>query len=326
MINELPFRKMREENEIVIIAWRRLSRRSQLLSKALNAKLWFFPDKVYYIRAFLKMLFTVIREKPRIILVQLPQGPLLLEALLLKKMLKKCKVVADVHTGFLITTDWRGLLLNAPFVKFLRKADLILVHNNSQLDLIPSSLQAKTLVVFDPWYLIGSDEERKGKQGNYMVFPSSFAADEPLEEVINSISLLDIPIKMYVTGNWRRNPRIVRHASDKVIFTGYLANGEYYKLLSNAAAVLTGTKREYTSLMSAWEAIAYAKPLALTKTNTLKSLFEDYAVFYDWRDSKSIANAIKTVLSMKPNLLTREKLRLKTLESIKMLKREIDLR
>ncbi|MBS7620678.1 glycosyltransferase [Candidatus Bathyarchaeota archaeon] len=308
--------------EIGIIAWKKLSRRSQLLSKAVNAKLWFFPDKVPYIRAFLDTLRVVVRENPRIIIVQLPQGPLLFEALLLK-MLKKCEVVADVHTGFLVSTGWKGLLLNFLFVKFLRYADLILVHNSFQLHLIPCSLRIKTLVVFDPWYLISDEENRIDKQGDYIVFPSSFAPDEPLEEVLKSIEFFDIPVKMYITGDWSKKPEIIKHASDKVIFTGYLTNEEYYKLLSNAAAVLTGTKREYTSLMSAWEAVAYAKPLALTETGTLKSLFSGYAVFYDWKDSKSIANAIKSVLSLKPNMLIREELKLRTLESIKMLNQRL---
>ncbi|MEM2738748.1 MAG: hypothetical protein QXK93_07185 [Candidatus Bathyarchaeia archaeon] len=308
--------------DTVIIAWKKLSRRSQLLSKAINAKLWFFPDKVPYIRAFLSTLRIVMQENPRTIIVQLPQGPLLFEALLLK-MLKKCKVIADVHTGFLVSTGWKGLLLNFLFVKFLRYADLILVHNSFQLRLIPCSLRIKTLVVFDPWYLISDKKKCMGKQGDYIVIPSSFAPDEPLEEVLKSVDFFDIPVKLYVTGDWSRKPGIIKHASDKVIFTGYLTNEEYYKLLSNAAAVLTGTKREYTSLMSAWEAVAYAKPLALTETDTLKSLFNGYAVFYDWKDSRSIANAIKVVLNIKPNLLLRKELKLKTLESIKMLNHEL---
>ncbi|MGB9694312.1 MAG: glycosyltransferase, partial [Fervidobacterium sp.] len=194
-----------------------------------------------------------------------------------------------------------------------------------QLNLIPFDLRAKAIVVFDPWYLIDVDEERKIKRSNYIVFPSSFAPDEPLEEVINSINSFDIHVKMYVTGDWRRQPRIVRYASDKIIFTGYLSNEKYHELLSNAAAIVTGTKREYTSLMSAWEAVAYAKPLALTETSTLESLFGNYAVFYDWRNGRSIADAIKTVLGLKLNRVAREELKARTLKSVDMLKRKLKI-
>jgi hypothetical protein len=307
-----------------IIAWKRLSRRSELLSKALGAQLWFFSDNIPYIRAFFNTLRNVVNKKPKIIIVQLPQGPLLLEAFFLK-MLMKQKIVADVHTGFLITTEWKGLLLNVPFLKFLRAADLIIAHNEFQLNLIPSDLRDKTLVVLDPWHLIIDNKgNNKSEQGGYIVFPASFASDEPLEEVINSINSFNIDVKMYITGNWKRQSKIMKYASDHIIFTGYLQSGEYNKLLSKATAIITGTKREYTSLMSGWEAVAYAKPLALTETGTLKSLFKDYAVFYDWKNNKSIAEAIKEILISKPNMAAREKLRLRTLGSLEMLNNKLE--
>jgi len=315
---------MRMRNgKIVVVAWRKLSRRSQLISKALNAEIWFFRDEIPYVRASLDTLFALIKKRPYTIIVQLPQGPLLFEALLLK-LWKKCNVVADVHTGFLVATDWKGLLLNAPFIRFLRRVDLILVHNDLMLDLIPKDLRAKTLVVFDPWHLI-CEEKHEAEQGNYIVFPASFASDEPLEEVISSINSSNLDVKMYVTGNWGRRPEIIKYASDKVIFTGYLRDDDYHRLLLNAKAIITGTKREYTSLMSAWEAVAYAKPLALSKTKTLESLFMGYATFYDWKDNISIINALKTILSSSPNLQVREKLKTKALKSIDNLKRRLDV-
>jgi hypothetical protein len=77
--------------------------------------------------------------------------------------------------------------------------------------------------------------------------------------------------------------------------------------------------------MSAWEAIAYVKPLALTKTKTLENLFKDYAVFYDWRDSRNIVDALKTVLSSKPDLRARERLKIKALNGIGMLKNRLEV-
>jgi glycosyltransferase involved in cell wall biosynthesis len=191
--------------------------------------------------------------------------------------------------------------------------------------LIPTSFRDKTLVVFDPWHLaIDSEGNGESEKGDYIVFPASFASDEPLEEVIKSINSFNIDVKMYITGNWKRQPEIMKYASDRVIFTGYLPSGKYNKLLSKATAIITGTKREYTSLMSSWEAVAYAKPLALTETGTLKSLFKDYAVFYDWKNIKSIAEAVKRILISKPNMIARENLRLRTLRSLEMLNNKLE--
>lgn len=307
----------------MIIAWKKLSRRSQLLSKALNAEIWFFTDKVLYVKSFINTLFAIIQKRPSIIIVQLPQGPLFLTILLLK-LLNRHKIIADVHTGFLIASNLKGLLLNTPFVKLLRYANLIIVHNDLQKNLIEPNLKKKTLVVLDPWHLIDI-KEQEFKQSDYIIFPSSFAPDEPLEEIINSINSFNINVKLYITGDWKRKPTIKKYSSEKIIFTGYLTADKYHKLLLNAAAVISGTKREYTSLMSAWEALAYSKPLALNKTRALESLFGGYAVFYDWKDSKSIAAAIKEVLKTTPNMIIREQIKTRTIKSlehlIKILKR-----
>lgn len=302
---------------IAVVAWKKLSTRSELLSKALNADLWFFKDKIPYIRASVKTLFKALQAKPDVILIQLPQGPLLLEAYLLKKMLG-CKIIADIHTGFIMNTSWKGLLLNTPFVKLLPTADIIVAHNETQLALIPTKIKNKTIVVFDPWHLIVKQNTKNwSPQEKYIVFPASFASDEPLEEIISSINQYDLDVKIYVTGNWKRKPEIKRYSSRRIIFTGYLSNEEFSNLLTKATAIVTGTKREYTALMSGWEAVAYTKPLAVTATSTLRKLFEGYAVFYDWKKPESIVQAIKKVLETKPNLKAREKLRQRTLQSLK---------
>jgi hypothetical protein len=308
---------------IVVVAWKKLSRRSELLSKVLEAKLWFFSDSIPYLRASFNTLRRTLREKPRIMIVQLPQGPLLLAAIILKKSVG-CKIIADVHTGFLVNTDWKGKLLNAPFVKLLSNADLVIAHNEPQLALIPPRIRNKTLVVFDPWHA-GVDEKitSQGEQGGYIVFPASFASDEPLEEVINSINSFNIDVKMYVTGNWKRRPETKKRASERIVFTGFLPSEEFSGLMARATAIITGTKREYTALMSGWEAVAYSKPLALTATKTLKNLFKDYAIFYDWKNSHSIAEAIEKAVKSKPNPVAREELKTRTVAGVELLRENL---
>ncbi len=301
---------------ICIIAWKRLSRRSELLAEALKAKLLFFPDNIPYFRATFKTINYALRQKPRIIIIQLPQGPLLAIALVLKKLVG-CKVVADTHTGFLINIDWKGKLLNEPFVKLLSKVDLVVAHNEPQLTLLPSKARQHAFVVFDPWYLAVKEEMGKTHgEGGYIVFPASFASDEPLEEVLDAVNSLNINLKICVTGNWKRQPAIRRYASDRVLFTGFLSENEFNRLLACSAAIVTGTKREYTALMSAWEAVAYARALAVTDTATLRSMLCEYAVFYNWKEKGSIAKSIELILTQQPNMAAREKLRKRTVKKL----------
>lgn len=314
---------MPNRNPIAVIAWKKLSTRSELLAKALNGRLWFFRDNLPYARAFAKTLLKAVCEKPSVIIVQLPQGPLLLEVYLLKKLIG-CKVVADVHTGFLISTDWKGKLLNAPFVKLLPTADIVVAHNETQLALIPAKVKNKTIVVFDPWYLIMPQATRSAtKQEPYVIFPASFAPDEPIEEIIESINKFDLNVKMYITGNWKRKPQIKKYASERVIFTGFLPSEKFNSLLADATAIVTGTTREYTVLMSGWEAIAHSKPLAVTATATLRNLFGDYAVFYDWKNPQSIAGALRKITTTKPNMVAREKLKQQTIKDLNELIQKI---
>jgi hypothetical protein len=314
--------KMQSKTDITIIAWKKLSRRSELLAQALNAKMLFFKDKLPYIKAAFKTFISVLRQKPQVLLLQLPQGPLLLEAYFLKKLVG-CKIVADVHTGFLLNTNWKGLILNGPFVKLLTLADVVIAHNETQLDIIPKNVKNKTVVTYDPWNLINT-ENKENKQENYIVFPASFAPDEPLVEVIEAVNTSKQPLKLYITGNWTRAPELKKYTSEKIQFTGFLSNKKFNNLLSNASAIITGTTREYTTMMSAWEAVAYNKPLAVTTTKTLKNMYEHYATFYDWKNKQSIIEALHYITTTKTKPENTEDLKQKTLQSLNQLEQKIN--
>lgn len=258
-----------------------------------------------------------------LVIVQLPQGPLLLEALIIKKLVG-CKILADVHSGFLMKWEWKSALLNLPFNAFLTSADLVMVHNEPERSLLPVECREKALVVYDPWNVMPPIKTDSERTRQYIVIPSSFAPDEPIEEILRSISPSKLNIRVYITGNWKRRPSVKKYASEKVVFTGYVPKEDYLRLIANSSAVVAGTKQEYTVLMSAWEAVAYGKPLALSETVTLRSLFQDYAVYYDWRNSQSIIEAFEKVLQHDPSTLSRENLRLRTLKSVRKLEKSIE--
>jgi len=312
---------MQNTSNITVIAWKKLSRRTELLAQALNAKMLFFKDNLPYAKAVFKTFISVLQQKPQVLLLQLPQGPLLLEAYFLKKLVG-CKIIADVHTGFLLNTDWKGLVLNAPFVKLLSIADVVVAHNETQIDIIPKKAKNKTIVVYDPWYLIAT-ENKKNKQEKYVVFPASFAPDEPLEEIIEAVNTSEQALKLYITGNWKRAPELKKYASEKIQFTGFLSDKEFNNLLSRASAIITGTTREHTAMMSAWEAVAYSKPLAVTATRTLKNMYQHYAIFYDWKNKQSIIESLQRITVAKTNLESREKLKQKTLQHLDGLKQKM---
>jgi hypothetical protein len=97
--------------------------------------------------------------------------------------------------------------------------------------------------------------------------------------------------------------------SSYVEFTGFLNREDYKKLLVNSFGVITGTKDEYTLMMSAWEAVAFQKPLILSETKTLRNMFDDYAFFYNWKSRESILNALSEVFSERGLTYARKKLK-----------------
>ncbi|MEJ5292144.1 MAG: glycosyltransferase [Candidatus Methanosuratincola sp.] len=309
---------MSVDQRVVIIAWKRLSRRTELLSKALHAKMLFFPDKLPYFRAAFLTIRAMAKIKPDAVIVQLPQGPLLLEALMLK-LFYSYKLVADVHTGFLMKWEWKSLILNMPFKRLLNKCDVIVIHNEKMRELLPSDSKQKVLVVYDPWYMIKPIRTPSSSKEQYVVFPASYHPDEPLEEVLEAAKELCPNVKLVITGDWKKCPQLKRYASEQIRFTGFLSNNEYELLIANASGIISGTKEEYTALMSAWEAIAHAKPLAITKSQALEETYGCYPIYYDWRDKKSIAAAINHLLISSPNMAARNRLYAVALESLEKL-------
>ncbi|MEM2388770.1 MAG: glycosyltransferase [Ignisphaera sp.] len=309
----------------VFIAWRRLSRRTILLSRYLGIDTIFIYDSPPYLRAFLSTLNIVRRGRYNSILAQLPQGPLLASLALLKK-LYKFKLFVDVHTGFLVYDNFKGYILNRPFYTMLSYCNNIILHNHTIYEeVVPPRLRERCIVVYDPWFLLEDFKKycpSVCEEHEYVVFPASFAPDEPIDEVLSVLSRMK-KIKVYVTGNANKHRDIVmKYKSSNIIFTGYIPDEEYYRLLCCAKAIVAGTKREYTALMSAWEALAFNKPLALSYTKTLYRIFAGYAYFYNLRNSKSVEDAIiNAISSSQPAKEIYTKLKNETIQQLNQLKK-----
>lgn len=292
-----------------------------LLGKAVpDTELWFFKTNSLYLEGFYSTYLRYLKERPSTLILQLPQGPLLLEGVLLKKVFN-CKLVVDVHTGFVYGHSLKWLILNKSFNKLLNYADLVIVHNPELLNILDPSIIAKTEVVYDPWMFIDSTQQTSSSD-KYLVFPASFSPDEPLIEVLSAVNEHK-SIKVVVTGNYYRNLSMLRFSSSHVEFTGFLDREDFEKLLSNSFGIISGTKDEYTLMMSAWEAVAFHKPLILSETKTLRNMFDDYALFYNWKSKESILKALSEIFSEHDLTDARKKLKEKTINSLSTLKKRL---
>jgi glycosyltransferase involved in cell wall biosynthesis len=296
----------------VFIAWRRLSKRTEDLSRELGLETVFIPDKPPYIRAALKTASILRRVKPRIVFVQLPQGPLLGEAVTLSKFLG-FRVVADVHTGFIHTTTFKERVLNNPFHRYLRLTHLILAHNTLEQELIVKKAgvsRDKIIVVYDP---VPAPPQRleEPKLGieldKAIVLPASWSPDEPIDRVVEEFlrSRASKEFTLIVTGNWRRNEdmysrviEIIRryNAKDRVMATGFVSDEEYWYILKSCRAVIALTSREYTLPHVLWEAVAVRKLFLVSRTKALEAeIGNEYPCFFS-QDIKDFGETLDRCL------------------------------
>ncbi len=287
----------------VFIAWWKAGRRTRSLASALGLKVIEFRDRPPYLRAFRDTSAFLRRFRPSLVFLQLPQGPLLWCASRLKASID-FRLVADVHTAFLVYDSWKGWILNAPFRRLLRKTDLILIHNEVISELLKPDLRGKAVVVYDPLPKLpeGGDIPSSLRGTPYLVMPCSWHGDEPVEYVVSEFLNVASSLKLALTGGPRgRLPRAVKEGlrEGSVVLTGYLSDRSYAALLRDSLAVIAATTREYTMLSTAWEAISLGKPLLVSETRTLKTVLGGAPMYFRVGVKGSLSGAISKLMSDK---------------------------
>jgi hypothetical protein len=101
----------------------------------------------------------------------------------------------------------------------------------------------------------------------------------------------------------------LKHISNNVIFTGFLAYGSYIFLLQQVDAVMVLTTKDKTTLSGGYEALALAKPLIISKSVPLIRYFTKGTIFVD-NSVKEIQEAVRLV-QIKKEELTKEMLLLR---------------
>lgn len=280
--------------KLTFIAWSKLSTRTRNLAHHLGAELFFIQDRFPYISAWIKT-GQLTKLKPDVVIIQLPQGPLLYRVLGLAKK-HGFRVVTDVHTGFLISDSVKSLILNAPFRRLLRKTNLVVLHNEN-LVMIAKRYglgDDKTIVVYDPPpRLLELEPIEYLTHKKIILVPASWANDEPLDYIVREYVASSIceDYMLVITGNPSRNRKLYLNikkylrndnkCSRNIVLTGFISDNQYMWLLQSSSIVITVTRREYTLLSSLWESIYHNKPALVSKTKTLSSLLgNNYPCFF----------------------------------------------
>lgn len=274
-------------------------RRSYELSRALNLPYYCIDYEGHILRypiSLIKTLIVLMRNRPRVLVVQNPS--MILSALAcIYRYLFSSFLIVDRHTTFRLNKPHKGSFRIWLFMTLhywtLRNADVTIVTNDYLAALVkknggtPFVLPDKLPVFDNPIRLDLSEYPFN------LLMISSFGQDEPISEVFEAMSQLeaDHNIRLFVSGNYKKSySNLLESRHNNVKLTGFLSEEEYINLLVSVEGVLVLTTSDYCMLCGCYEATAVEKPFITSKKKVLEDYFYD-AVHVE-NNAKEIAAAI----------------------------------
>lgn len=279
----------------LFVSWIRHHGRSAAIANKVGAHAKYVtggtgPAVLRYARAAGQTL-TVLRDQKDLttVLLMLPPFPALLAAAVARRDIK---IGGDLHSGVFNDRKWSWAL--QPTLAILKRRGIAIVTNEALAE-VCRRRGVETVVLHD----ILEDftgplptAPRGLRQASYVLFPVAYAADEPLDAVLEAASLL--PEQVFVlTGNAPQNLRST--APENVVFTGFVSNAEFEALLRCAGAIAALTTRENTMQRAGYEALSASLPLIVSPTAVLREYFGDAAA-YAKPTAGSIREAVTEVM------------------------------
>ena len=274
-------------NRTLFIAWAPPShtRRSELMARKLGIPLRrIYVLKVkrrlvalrYVIQALLTLI-ALFRERPRVVFVQNPPifAPL---SAWIYCTLTRAGLIIDSHTDALQSRFWQWSL---PLHRFLSRRALATIVTNEYLYEIVAGWGAKAQIVTDVPSEFSAGRPYPLENPFNIAMVSSFAPDEPLDEVVQVAKCLPA-VGFYVTGNpkWGTR-RLPDPCPPNLHLTGFLADDAYYGLLRSVDAVMALTKEDHTMQRGACEAVWLGQPIITSDWPLLRQTFHKGTVHVD---------------------------------------------
>jgi glycosyltransferase involved in cell wall biosynthesis len=186
------------------------------------------------------------------------------------------ELVIDSHTGA-FDGPWARLLWLHRFLS--RRATATLV-TNEPLRARVAAWGARALILEDRVPDLQPAPAPVNERFS-VVLVSSFAADEPLAEVLAAAAELPA-YRFFVTGRAPAHcAALLAEAPANVTFTGFVPRADYVALLNRVDAVMVLVKRDLTLLCGAYEAVAVEQSLITSDWPVLRNYFDRGALYVD---------------------------------------------
>ncbi len=216
---------------------------------------------------------TLLRLKPKGLIVQNPSIFLALEAVFLQKILSYSLVI-DSHNAALEPILSNGSKITQFLYGYVqRKAQLSLVTNQDLANCV-KSIGGTPFILEDkvPTFTNSHPTTLKGQVNIACI--STFADDEPIAEIIQAVRILNKNWYVYMTGNSKKLSRdLANNLPSNLVLTGFLSNEDYLSLLQSVDIILDLTTRENCLVCGAYEAIGLGKPAILSDHMAIRNYF-----------------------------------------------------
>jgi glycosyltransferase involved in cell wall biosynthesis len=269
------------ESQVIFLVWAAPtfgSVRSRLLARELQmpAPVYLYSTRwkgawtapLRYMFHGMQTLRLLFQKRPRVVIVQSPPSFAVLFVALYCKMTNS-RYVIDAHSdafqrGIWTCPQWL-------YDRITRGAALSLVTDEFFRSMIEKK-GGRVMVLRDPVATTPLSPIQRQEQFSVTVV-NTFARDEPLEAVLQAAAGLP-DVRFSITGKLSRaNPDLLRQAPSNAVFTDFLPDEAYYRLLRSSDAVMSLTTRDHTLQCGACEALSLERPIITSAWPLLQEYF-----------------------------------------------------
>jgi glycosyltransferase involved in cell wall biosynthesis len=290
--------------KLAFIAWSQPTTRSDSLARHLGTECrYIFPlpagrkffgsTSIRYSLSALKTWSVLREQRPDVALVSNPPVFAVL-AVWLYSLASGGQFISDNHSAAFNLKRWQAFLW---LFRFLACQAVMNLCHNEPLAGTVSGWGAPALALGDIPYHLESGREFLVRPGFNLVFPCTFAEDEPVEVVIEAARQLP-QAAFYITGDYQgTSPDLPQRVPPNVILTGFLPRPDYVALLRACHSVIALTTRDLTVQNAVYEAIELGKPAITSAWPVLQSTYPLGTLHVD----NTPASLAKAVLELQAN-------------------------
>ena len=238
-------------------------------------------SKARYFYLIKETLKKIYKTKPSALIVQNPSIVLASIAVMLQPLFNY-KLFVDAHNEAVqpYTHDNRIIRFAA---RLLMRYSKYTIVTNKYLAEIVNGCGGQAVILPDRVPTIGEIKPISLVRDTFnIILIATYAADEPIVEIIDAACALKDKVTLYVTGNFSKLEKsFIESLPSNIIFTGFLTNEDYWSYLKSADTVIDLSLKDNCLVCGAYEAVAVSTPLILSDSKASVEYFNKGALYTD---------------------------------------------